>query len=216
MSDDTITVKEALARLIGLARNNPPVFADPDLFAANMETLDDEDVAAVFMFLKTLKEEVIEKRLGQARTILLEAAESVGVLEDNTYSLDLDDCTVQHQLRLPKQPNDDKVKELLAKHQIATKDVFDTVPTYVLNLSKLEALRKKGVLTEDEVKKTFDTPSVALKVVPRKQTKALLETLVTAVPIPDMEDTLLTEAQKRKSNRKQQLEKRIAARRAKG
>lgn len=182
----------------------------PQLFSSPVEELSDEEVLALFLLLKKLDEDVIQKRMGQARTFLLELTEDSGekVIDEETgnesFQMTLsDDCKVVHQVRHAKAPNDDKIRDLLEKKKISKHLVFDEIKVFALNPSKLENLVSVGKLTKEEVAACIPPPTPALLTYPKPMTKKALSDLVNLANLPMMEGVIQTSAQKRKEGKKE-------------
>lgn len=135
-----------------------------------------EELMAAYGAIQWLEKYVKEAR-ERLNSALKPIADGYGTKDEkghNHYTVAGHTATVEH--RVDALPNDEKLRTLLAKHQVAAESVYDKVTVEVLNPSKLMALVELGHLKEADVKATHNE-TLALKFKGSKELQQQLKAL---------------------------------------
>lgn len=131
------------------------------------------EIVEAWQVLDAVKDQ-IEAKLKLLRDRLMEEAEQTGVKTEKAgYELDVDDATVIKEKREAKLPEEEKLKELLAKKKLKVSEGFTEKTTWVIDPSKLKSLVMVGKLKQKEIDDLCKV-SWALKVKPAPYLDALL------------------------------------------
>jgi len=146
------------------------------LFAPPSADVPKEQGVVAWNALATMGE-IFAAQLALWREYLLALAEKEGVTTDmGGQSLDVEGTRVVRERRKMKLPDEQGVKELLARNSLPISECFDEVKTLVLNPSKLDYLIQAGRISADQVE-AMKKVTWALKVKPSETLDESLERL---------------------------------------
>lgn len=141
-------------------------------FHVNPESLP-SPLQTVAWCILDLLEKVAKERKEVFRECLMERAVEEGALtEKGGYTLEIEHTEVRREKRVSKLPEDEPLRELLAKSGIPYTEVFDEVKTLQINPSKLDFLVKTGRLSQTDVEACHPV-TYALCVKPSEEIKRL-------------------------------------------